>query len=434
MPNTSIIILTYNNLEFTKACIESIKKYTEPGTYEIIVVDNKSKDDTVSYLKELKDITLICNEQNEGFPKGCNIGISHAQKENDILLLNNDTIVTTNWLKNLKIALYSSKNIGASGAVSNHQENLQGCDFTYDTFEIMQEKAKVNNQSNPQKWEEKVCLIGYCLLIKRSVFNLIGKLDENYSPGYIEDNDLSLSIIEKGYKLLLCHDAFIHHYLGTEFRRDTEKFNQLILKNRAYFESVWHFNVFTFDETRNASIFLAENPQKVLNIKCGIGTSSLRIKYLFPEAKITGLEKDIYQKRIAEHFHKVYEKLEDLPKKAFDTIFIGKELEHANAPLIFLHQLKTYLKPNGTIIGEVTNISNIENITLLIEDHWYYTNFEKKNHFTKSDLLEIFKSLNFKNIFIYSYQKELTDKEQELASKLSNPNITTTYYAFRISL
>ena len=47
MPNTSIIILTYNNLEFTKACIESIKKYTEPDTYEIIVVDNKSEDDTV---------------------------------------------------------------------------------------------------------------------------------------------------------------------------------------------------------------------------------------------------------------------------------------------------------------------------------------------------------------------------------------------------
>ena len=85
MPNTSIIILTYNNLEFTKACIESIKKYTEPDTYEIIVVDNNSEDDTVSYLKELKDITLICNEKNEGFPKGCNIGIAHAQKENDIL-------------------------------------------------------------------------------------------------------------------------------------------------------------------------------------------------------------------------------------------------------------------------------------------------------------------------------------------------------------
>ena len=228
MPNTSIIILTYNNLEFTKACIESIKKYTEPDTYEIIVVDNNSEDDTVSYLKELKDITLICNEKNEGFPKGCNIGIAHAQKENDILLLNNDTIVTTNWLKNLKIALYSSDNVGAVGAISNHQENLQGCDFTYEDFESMQKKAKENNQSNKEKWEEKVCLIGYCMLIKRTVFNLIGALNEGYSPGYIEDNDLSLNIIEKGYKLLLCHDAFIHHYLGTEFRRDTEKFNQLI--------------------------------------------------------------------------------------------------------------------------------------------------------------------------------------------------------------
>ncbi len=436
MSNTSIIILTYNNLEFTKACIESIKKYTEPDTYEIIVVDNKSEDDTVSYLKNQEDIKLICNKENVGFPKGCNIGIAHAKKENDILLLNNDTIVTTNWLKNLKIALYSNENIGATGAISNHQENLQGCDFTYKTFEEMQEKAKENNQANPKKWEEKVCLVGYCLLIKRKVFNLIGTLDESYSPGYIEDNDLSLNIIEKGYKLLLCHDAFIHHYLGTEFRRDIEKFNQLILKNRAYFENKWHFNVFTFDETKNASIFLAENPHSILNYQCGIGTSSLRIKYLFPNAYIIGLEKNIYKKRIAEHFHMVYQNKADLPQKTFDTIFIGQELENVETPLLFLQDLKTYLKKDGVIIGETTNIASIDNINLLLEDHWYYTNFEKKNHFTKSDLLQIFESLNFKNIYIYSYQKELTTKEKEILEKLQKPisHLTSTYYAFRIQL
>ena len=435
MPNTSIIILTYNNLEFTKACIESIKKYTEPDTYEIIVVDNNSEDDTVSYLKELKDITLICNEKNEGFPKGCNIGIAHAQKENDILLLNNDTIVTTNWLKNLKIALYSSDNVGAVGAISNHQENLQGCDFTYEDFESMQEKAKENNQSNKEKWEEKVCLIGYCMLIKRTVFNLIGALNEGYSPGYIEDNDLSLNIIEKGYKLLLCHDAFIHHYLGTEFRRDTEKFNQLILKNRAYFESIWHFNVFTFDETRNGSIFLAEKPHTILNYQCGIGASSLRIKYLFPKTTILGIEEDKAQKQMAEHFHPVYSKIEELPQ-IFDTIFIGQELERQESPLLFLRNIKKHLKPQGYIIGETSNIANIDNLKLLLKDEWYYTNFTKKNHFTKSDLIQIFSALNFQNIYIYSYQKELNDEEKSIlrALDIEESNLKNTYYAFRIQL
>ena len=75
-------------------------------------------------------------------------------------------------------------------------------------------------------------------------------------------------------------------------------------------------------------------------------------------------------------------------------------------------------------------------MNLLLEDHWYYTNFEKKNHFTKSDLLQIFESLNFKNIYIYSYQKELTTKEKEILEKLQKPisHLTSTYYAFRIQL
>ena len=100
--NTSIIILTYNNLNYTKECLDSIKKYTKEGTYEIIIVDNNSTDGTVEYLKSQPDLKVIYNKENMGFPKGCNQGISLASNSNDILLLNNDTIVTNNWLDNLK--------------------------------------------------------------------------------------------------------------------------------------------------------------------------------------------------------------------------------------------------------------------------------------------------------------------------------------------
>ncbi len=99
---TSIVILTYNKLEYTKLCIDSIRKYTKSGTYEIVVVDNNSTDDTREWLKEQKDIKVILNDENLGFPGGCNVGINAAEKENDILLLNNDTIVTPRWLENLK--------------------------------------------------------------------------------------------------------------------------------------------------------------------------------------------------------------------------------------------------------------------------------------------------------------------------------------------
>ena len=355
---TSIIILTYNNLDKTKDCIESIRKYTDKDSYEIIVVDNNSTDDTKLFLEEQDDIKVIFNESNVGFPMGCNIGIANAEETYDILLLNNDTIVTKNWLSNLKKCLYSDEKIGAVGAVSNNGANLQGVDFTYNDFDEMQNLASKNNISDVKKWEEKVCLIGYCLLIKREVMDQLNGLDEGYTPGYIEDNDLSLNIIKLGYRLMLCHDSFIHHYLGTSFRKDEDKFNKIILKNRDYFEKKWNFNVFTFDSTKNNSIFLADSPNDVLDYNCGIGTSLLRIKYLFPNAKIIGLEKDVFKREIAEHFGTIVKDLDELNQK-FDTIFIGNALETEEKPLYFIHNLKKYLKEDGVIIGEISNIASL---------------------------------------------------------------------------
>lgn len=112
---TSIIVLTYNNLDYNQICLESIRKYTTANTYEIIVVDNNSTDGTREWLKEQNNIKPILNDENLDFPKGCNLGINASEKDNDILFLNNDTKVTPRWLDNLKICLYSDDKIGATG-------------------------------------------------------------------------------------------------------------------------------------------------------------------------------------------------------------------------------------------------------------------------------------------------------------------------------
>lgn len=424
---TSIIILTYNNLDKTRDCIESIRKYTDKDSYEIIVVDNNSTDDTKLFLEEQDDIKVIFNESNVGFPMGCNIGIANAEETYDILLLNNDTIVTKNWLSNLKKCLYSDEKIGAVGAVSNNGANLQGVDFTYNDFDEMQNLASKNNISDVKKWEEKVCLIGYCLLIKREVIDKLKGLDEGYTQGYIEDNDLSLNIIKLGYRLMLCHDSFIHHYLGTSFRKDEDKFNKIILKNRDYFEKKWNFNVFTFDSTKNNSIFLADFPNDVLDYNCGIGTSLLRIKYLFPNAKIIGLEKDVFKREIAEHFGTIVKDLDELNQK-FDTIFIGNALETEEKPLYFIHNLKKYLKEDGVIIGEISNIASLKNIMLLLDNEWYYHNFTKQNHFTKKDLQTMFNNEGYKEEVIYPFKENLEDKN-EISEK--NKNAINYYYSFK---
>ena len=227
---------------------------------------------------------------------------------------------------------------------------------------------------------------------------------------------LSLNIIKLGYRLMLCHDSFIHHYLGTSFRKDEDKFNKIILKNRDYFEKKWNFNVFTFDSTKNNSIFLADSPNDVLDYNCGIGTSLLRIKYLFPNAKIIGLEKDVFKREIAEHFGTIVKDLDELNQK-FDTIFIGNALETEEKPLYFIHKLKKYLKEDGVIIGEISNIASLKNIMLLLDNEWYYHNFTKQNHFTKKDLQTMFNNEGYKEEVIYPFKENLEDKN-EISKKI----------------
>ena len=150
----AVLIPCYNESKTIAKVIKDYKKALPEA--KIYVYDNNSTDGTKEWLKDQKDLKIIYNKENVGFPKGCNQGISITNKKNDILLLNNDTIVTENWLKNLKICLESKANIGAVGSVCNQNGNKQGVDFTYENFDEMQLLAKKNNQSNFQKWEEKV--------------------------------------------------------------------------------------------------------------------------------------------------------------------------------------------------------------------------------------------------------------------------------------
>ncbi len=429
---TSIIILTYNHLSLTKACLASIEQYTEKDTYEIIVVDNNSSDGTRDWLLTQPHFKLILNSENKGFPKGCNQGIQIASKENDILLLNNDTIVTENWLKNLKICLDSDPKIGAVGLVCNQNENHQGVDFTYDDFNTMQHLAKQNNQSNPKKWEDKSMLIGFCMLIKREVMNQLKGLDEAYTPGYIEDNDFSLRILTLGYRLVLCHDSFIHHYLGTEFRKDLTKFYPILTKNRAYFYQKWKFDTFTFDQIKSASFPLIDHPQKLLELDCGIGATMQSFKYQYPEVLIEGIEKNSKKRFFSSQLTRVYSNLKELGKNTYDCILIGDILEKVKNPKSLLENLKKHLTLDGYLIGEIHNAISIDKLHYLCQGYSYELYQNQRNLFTKNDIQKLLLECGYEDCYYYSWYQNFSFQEEELLKRIGEiPDFRYTYYTFR---
>ena len=204
----SIVILSYNNRPLTQQCIERIRETTPEFAREIVIVDNNSQDDSVDYLRQQKDIVLIENDYNAGFPGGCNIGIEAAKPENDIFLLNNDTIMCFNTLYTLRMGLYEKDNYGSAGCVTNNCTNNQSV-FKSESLDELKEFGRNNNIPNKRS-EIKLMLIGFALIVKRKVLEKVGYLDERFNPGNFEDDDLSLRILGfvKKSVYLIFYDRF----------------------------------------------------------------------------------------------------------------------------------------------------------------------------------------------------------------------------------
>lgn len=206
---TSIIILVHNQLIITQQCIESIRKHT-PENYELIIVDNGSTDGTFEYLQNQADIKTVRNSINLGFAKGCNQGQAIATGDS-LLFLNNDTVVTENWLGNMLRLLYSDPQIGMVGPLSNNVSGHQKIPVSYQELSGLDDFAQQHCQANEGCSKRIFRLVGFCLLVKKEVFDNIGVFDEQFGMGSFEDDDLCLRAVKWDYHLRIALDSFVHH-------------------------------------------------------------------------------------------------------------------------------------------------------------------------------------------------------------------------------
>ncbi|GMB00333.1 glycosyltransferase [Pelosinus sp. IPA-1] len=430
---TSIIILTHNQLDFTKLCVESIRKYSNPKEYELIIVDNDSNDGTRKWLTQQSDVRTIFNNQNLGFPKGCNQGIEIAEGA-EILLLNNDTVVTVNWLNNMRYALYSDEQVGAVGPTTNYCSDCQAIIPSYSSLYDMDKFAYSHNKSNPELWEDRLKLVGFCLLIKRKVVTDIGLLDEVFSPGNYEDDDYSVRMVKAGYRLILCKDTFIHHFGSVSFKQNPEEFSKILRKNAKVFEKKWGFNPAYSLFIRNEIIDLIDRPKntpiKVLEIGCGCGCTLLQIKNIFRYATVYGVELNKNAAAIAETFAQVFSEdieTESLPFKNdfFDYIILADVLEHLKNPWDILKQLKCYLKLGGYILASIPNIMHFTVVRDLLNGQWTYKNagILDRTHlrfFTLHEIHEMFISAGYNNMVYGDTTIQTTEEDEAFVRSLAS--------------
>lgn len=412
--NYSIVILTYNQLEYTKVCIDSIRKYNSADNCEIIIVDNYSTDGTVEWLKDQGDIKYILNNENRGFPAGCNQGIELSQKDNDIFLLNNDTVIMPNSIFNLRMGLYSDENIGATGAISNSVSYYQQISQQYEDFNGYMTFAMSNNITNNKAYDQRVKLVGFAMLIKRNVLDKVGLLDERFTPGNYEDDDLSLRIIVEGYKLLLCKDSYIHHFGSVSFRENADRYNELLSINSKKFEEKWGFLSEDFNKIELDIINkINDNYDKkliVLDIGCKGGATLLQIKNKYKNAEIYGVEFNEkltkFTKSIANITNSDLEKIDLIfGEERFDYIILNNILEKCSNPKVTLRYLKKKLSKNGKMIVKVKNSICHDIIIKIImgkiTNSEYHSIIEKnKSIFTVHEIYKMLNVVGFTNIDI----------------------------------
>lgn len=258
-PIVSIIVLTYNQLNYTKQCLNSIVRQTTIP-YEIIVVDNASNDETDYYLLEFRreiidkrknrnglpanycrNVQIILNGDNKGFAAGNNVGIAQS-KGQYVLLLNNDVVVTENWLEQLLLVAEHDETIGILGPVTNYISGWQLVNkVNYDTNSLegldlfANEWRETNQGSIINSWR----VVGFCMLIKRSVINKIGGLDIRYGLGNFEDDDFCIRSAIAGFKTVIVKSCFVHHFGSKSFRALGDKYKKLLENNWEIFKEKW---------------------------------------------------------------------------------------------------------------------------------------------------------------------------------------------------
>lgn len=243
----SIIILTFNQIEYTRQCIQSLFEYTS-SPFELILVDNGSTDGTVDYLSALERsktacirLHLIVNKKNAGFAKGCNQGIA-ASRGDSLLLLNNDVVVTPGWLSRLTRVLTLRDRIGLVGPVTNYAPCPQR--ITDPLYDIKSpgglngyagQLARRSKDQTLAHWR----ISGFCLLIKRAVIEKIGGMDTRFNIGNFEDDDFCLRARLAGFESLIARDCFVHHFGGKTFSGNHLSHESRMQQNWTLFKHKW---------------------------------------------------------------------------------------------------------------------------------------------------------------------------------------------------
>ena len=243
-PRFSIVLVTYNHLDFTRMCLASVLANTStPEEFEVIAVDNASSDGTVEYLERAatqnERVRLILNASNRGFAPAVNQGLDAARGD-VLIILNNDTLVAPGWHQGLADHL-AEPEVGLVGPLTNHAPNDAQIETAYRTYGGFERFAASRIRKFAGRHFSIDMLTMFCLAMRRDTYARLGALDERFAIGTFEDDDYSCRARQAGYRIVCAEDVFVHHFGQASFGDLVPggTYAGVFAANRRRFEDKW---------------------------------------------------------------------------------------------------------------------------------------------------------------------------------------------------
>ncbi len=448
MPEVTVCVLAYNRLEKTRRCVESILKYTQGITYELLLVDNGSEDGTLEYFQSIQypNKKILHITKNLGALYATNLAMRSFSGRYFALVIN-DAVVTKNWLSNLLRCFESDPRIGMVTPGASNVSNLQEIPLSFSSYEEMQRKAAVYNQSDPRKWEQRVRLVAIIYLLKREVVDLIGLDDPGFFHDFEED-DLSARVRRAGYKLMVCMDTFIHH--DHDFRHGEEKdqaeFQASIEAGRKNFMDKYH-GLDSWSDMSNYEVYLnigavqagrASAPE-ILGVDVMCGMPILQIKNELRRKGILEAGTSAFTTQ-AKHYcdlqtvcdHVACDRIERLAdfleNRRFDYIVLGNAVNTYGEIPRLLRLLLGALRPSGTLFLKLRNSLDITTYLSMMGRSFQLDEFVSL--ISMEQFNQILELLEVKTCRITRIPHEMDRKSQEmLRAALENSGLASDVQA-----
>lgn len=416
----TVVIVTYNQKESLIRCLEWLGQVS--GIANIIIVDNGSTDGTSELLAELGYDYIYFDEGIQGYGKAWNAALANFEVQEEIVFMEPQYLPGKECILSLSASLQGEK-CGIAAPMSN------GCKF-YQNIRIdsIDHLERLEHTEAAETAFQNLGIEHGIWALSKEAWTENGGFEENLLEPRNVLTDYKLRLVQKGFQLLICRQAFAYNTscgsLEPYFKVFIGKGDKEALRGK------WGMNYLNLLPNSNLADMITEEqktPVRVLEIGCDLGVTLLEIRNRYPNSELYGLEINEPAAAIASHLAEVevgnIEEMELPFSGTFDYILFGDVLEHLHNPQEVIRFCREKLSEAGCILASVPNLMNISVMKQLLNGRFQYedTGLLDRSHihfFTYYQILQMFQEEGYTVEDIRTIEPPLTQEDEHLVQKL----------------